>query len=287
MSKQDQQRKKVFSYHSKTFYFASRFLDNETVSKIQILYDFCRYCDNVSDDCVTLEERAKALTILEKIENEIRQRSSSHTKVIALINLIGSDNLSVDAILDLLSGFKFDLGLVRIKNETELLDYCYKVAGTIGILMCPILKCDSPLTRPYAIKLGIALQLTNIARDVREDAYKNRIYLPISENISDATYLLADNQRHRVALHVRKILQLAEQYYNEGLQGLAYMHSRNQLAILIAARIYQKIGFKIEKRQYAYWHGRVKTSFIEKCLLVIQSLREWLKNDYANEHSYL
>lgn len=288
MSTYDKQRRKIFSYHSKTFYFASRFLDKETTRKIQILYDFCRYCDNVSDDCMTQSDKMTALAILEQIEVDIKNNESHHPKVSALIDLIRNDNLSIEAVFDLLDGFKSDLYPVRIQNEVDLLSYCYKVAGTIGVLMCPILKCDSPETKPYAIKLGIALQLTNIARDVREDAYNNRVYLPIAMRADEnATKLLEKEEYPRVANEVKKILQLAECYYREGLLGLAYMHSRNRLAILLAARIYQKIGFKIERRRYAYWHGRVKTSLIDKCLLVVQSLREWLRQEYRNEHTYI
>lgn len=288
MSHLDYQRKKIFSFYSKTFYFASRFLDKDTIIKIQILYDFCRYCDNITDDCTTEEEKAYAREILEKIATDIKNRKSSIEKVSAFIELIENEKLPLYAVSDLIEGFKSDLNIVRIKDQADLLDYCYKVAGTIGLLMCPILKCDSEAAKSYAIKLGIALQLTNIARDVMEDARKNRVYLPISmTHDTHAESLIHSQQHQQVMQQIRDILQLAETYYNAGLQGLRYMHSRNQLAILLAARIYQKIGFNLEKRGYEYWRGRVKTTLIEKCVLVIQSLREWIRQEYRNEHTYL
>jgi phytoene synthase len=150
---------------------------------------------------------------------------------------------------DLIRGVRSDLGNVRIADDAALMQYCYRVAGTVGLMMCRVLNVPKPEALPYAVALGIAMQLTNICRDVLEDAQKDRVYLPhtrLSEvGVSPQHLIDGTADAQAVTKVVRDLLHLAEQYYQKADIGIALIPTRARLAIFIASRIYRAIGLRI------------------------------------------
>ena len=176
-----------------------------------------------------------------------------------------------DLIKELIDGINSDISFKRYKNNQELLRYCYKVAGVVGLMMVKALDIKEKEAKYFAIDLGIAMQLTNIARDVKEDAIYGRRYIPktLCRAMTPDEILISasgnDPQgREIIKKSINHILTIAEEYYDSGLSGLAYLPIRNHIAIGIAAIIYRQIGRKLVKRGTRWWQGRQIVSFAEK-----------------------
>ena len=149
-----------------------------------------------------------------------------------------------------------------IADESELIQYAYKVAGTVGLLMCDVLNTDEPRAKPHAVDLGIGMQLTNIARDVLEDAKMGRRYLPGSwvnnmtpQQIIEASKSPYSHEALMITEAVHRLLSLAEQYYASGRRGLAYLPARAHFSIGVAAKVYRQIGIQLLRTKDS-WHGR-------------------------------
>ena len=156
---------------------------------------------------------------------------------------------------------------VCLSSEADLLRYSYRVAGTVGLLMCEVLNSEVLDAKAYAIDLGIAMQLTNIARDVLEDAQMGRRYIPADwiNGLSPNDICLASTAPNGVnAMQVKaaiiRLLELAERFYQSGARGFPYLPSRAHLGIAVAARIYRQIGVQLEATGYAWHQGRQVTS---------------------------
>ncbi|MFO0631047.1 MAG: squalene/phytoene synthase family protein [Polyangiales bacterium] len=145
-----------------------------------------------------------------------------------------------------------DLDAVRVGDDAELLRYCYRVAGTVGIMMCGVVGVRDPAALPHAVDLGVGMQLTNIARDVAEDAGLGQVYLPrtrLAAHGVDAGDVLAGTaSREAVSAVVRELLAMAERYYASADLGMRYIPARARLAIYAAARLYRGIGRKLLRR---------------------------------------
>jgi phytoene synthase len=177
--------------------------------------------------------------------------------------------------LQLIAGVRSDLDLVGVPDERALIRYCYRVAGTVGVMMCGVLDVHSPHAHAYAIDLGIAMQLTNICRDVAEDATAGRRYLPASMVGELAPYELispSEERLSRVRECVGALLNLADKYYASGEIGLSYLPLRARCGILVAARVYRAIGTRLRMRGHAFWQGRVMVTDREKAVITARAL---------------
>jgi phytoene synthase len=165
-----------------------------------------------------------------------------------------------------------------IATESELLEYCYAVAGTVGELMCPLLGAHSPEARAPAIALGIAMQLTNIARDVMEDAQMGRCYVPADwiDHLSPTDVAQAD-PCHQPLLQgaIARLIQMAETHYELGRAGLPLLPWRNRQAIRVAAELYRHIGLKLHAKEYRYWEGRVYLTSQQRLITTSKTLLGW------------
>jgi phytoene synthase len=161
-----------------------------------------------------------------------------------------------------------------IRDEAELLRYCHAVAGTVGLMMCRVLNCENQRADSFAIDLGIAMQLTNIARDVLEDAKMGRRYLPARwVDLPASEIARADVSCHEpVATAVNLVLDLAENYYQSALLGIQLLPLRSRLSIIVALRSYRQIGWVLKRRGLPWWKGRVFVTKPEKTLLSLRSL---------------
>jgi phytoene synthase len=193
-------------------------------------------------------------------------------------------------LLTLLTTCKNDIPGTTISNEQGLLDYAHGVAGTVGLLMYPILGGTAEEGRKAANHLGIAMQCSNIARDVLKDFEQNREYLP-SEWLHGYTVreLLTSAKEHDhywahqalLTEAIQKLLQLANTYYESGLAGLRYLHPRNRFAIRVAARCYQAIGQRVLTKRHQIATERSVVPLYEKCLITLKQAR-WLRKDYLD-----
>ena len=173
--------------------------------------------------------------------------------------------------MELIDGLLSDQKPVRIKSEAELVSYAYHVAGTVGILMCNVLDCDDEQALGHAIDLGIGMQLTNIARDVLEDAGMGRRYLPASwvgdlapEQIVALAKIPGDDAALPVTNAVSRLLTLADDYYKSGIAGLSYLPLRAHISIAVAALVYRQIGVQLAQQNYPWHGGRQSTSISTK-----------------------
>ena len=256
--------------HGKSFYWASFFLPKRNKDAATKLYSICRFFDDLADD--NNEDQTKILTgefkkICDDLSHPINEFFTSH-------------NLSIKILGDLVDGLVKDQTDVRIKNEKELIQYAYQVAGTVGLMMSPLIMVNNTKANKHAIDLGIAMQLTNIARDIYEDALMNRIYLPqdwiSNTNISELTDISSNKDLIQIKSAIKRLILLSETYYKNGFAGMRYIPLKTRLAIFFAAKIYRAIGQKIKKNRYEYSYKRIYVSTIEKLFITFISIPEFV-----------
>ena len=263
----------------KSFYWASIFLPKKSRITASKLYSICRYLDDLADNS-ELDTSSQIKDLFKQVkENEASE-----------INTFFKQNhINLDILKDLIDGLISDQQKVRINNEKDLIDYSYKVAGTVGLMMLPIINTKDTEARKHAIDLGIAMQLTNIARDVYEDAKMNRLYLPkewlgqISiNNLMDND--LDDQKKRLIELAIKNLIELSDKFYANGFSGMKFIPLRTRLAIFFAAKIYKGIGEKIKNDGYTYKFERVYLNKLEKLWVTITSIPEFLflKNIYKS-----
>lgn len=243
---------------AKTFSFAALFLSRPVVDDAAVLYAFCREADDAVDDAPdprTAQQNAEALAA------ELEGTRAPRPAVRALLRLADRTSLDLVYARALVGGCASDAGPVRLDDDAALLRYAWAVAGTVGGMMCPLLGVTDPRALPAALELGIAMQLTNICRDVKEDAARDRVYLPAARlrawGVEPDDVVHGAAPREAVAAVVREVLALAEEHYARADAGLRYIPPRQRLAILVAARLYRAIGRRLLARHGGdALHGR-------------------------------
>ena len=256
--------------YGKSFYWASIFLPNKNKSAAYELYSICRYFDDLADESPNDQS--------EKLKNEFEEICNNAEHPIN--RFFKKYNISIQILGDLIKGLVRDQKLVRIQTERELIKYSYQVAGTVGLMMQPLIMVKNKEANKHAIDLGIAMQLTNIARDIYEDANMNRIYLPKEWLIDISIDQLKSNSIDGIQLQMSKILKkligLSEIYYQNGFSGMKYIPIKTRLAIFFAAKIYRAIGMKIKNNNYLYTNKRVYLNKFDKLWVTIRSLPEFI-----------
>ncbi len=251
----EEERTQSLRSHGRSFYWASHFLSADQARAAACIYAFCRYADDVADNESPFQARAS----LDRIADALQGGPNSLPVVddfLALANDVGID-LKVPRLL--LHALRKDIGPVRMQDWQGLIRYSYGVASTVGLMMCPVLGVRDPRAEVFATDLGIAMQLTNIARDVLEDAYRGRVYLPLSSCPSVTSYALVSGDRFARRDAYRVVLQLldcATVYYRSADRGMRYLPTRARAAILTASRLYEAIGTEVRRRPGAYWQRR-------------------------------
>ena len=263
---------RVLAAKGKSFYWARQLLGSKHANCATRLYRFCRYVDDLADED---QSAARSKKNIEALRESILSGSSEDAVIEDGIALINECQIDKRVVLDLIAGVWSDTELVRMADHAALMQYCYQVAGTVGLMMCKVLNTDHPEAEPFAIDLGIAMQLTNICRDVQTDALVDRRYIP-SALVNDLapSELIYPSEEHKqlVKQTVAALLNLADDYYQSGEKGLSYLPLRARLAILVAARLYREIGQKLRRQQCEYWHQRIVVSKAKKFMLTIEVL---------------
>ena len=264
------------SLYAKSFNWAGFFLPKQTYQKCSALYDFCRVIDNIADNKGSVELKENKF---KNFENNFNNKNFDDPIIKNMWDLIYEFNISLKIIHDLFEGIKSDIKeKVKLNSKKELLVYSYKVAGTVGLLMAKILNVSKKSSLKSAIDLGIAMQLTNISRDVIEDLNNNRSY--INENFEE----------------IHSTLMLAEKFYENSFHSINEIPISFRFSILVARRVYRKIGYKILKKKTLENYrksGKIYVSNIEKIIETFLSVFDLIKlllinkNDENIEHDHL
>ena len=264
------------SIYAKSFNWAGFFLPKQTYQKCSALYDFCRVADNIADNVGSIEFKENKF---KNFENNFNNKNFDDPIIKNMWEIIDEFNISLKIIHDLFDGIKSDIKeKVKLNSKKELLIYSYRVAGTVGLLMAKILKVSKKSSLKSAIDLGIAMQLTNISRDVVEDLNNNRFY--INENFEE----------------IKSTLMLAEKFYKNSFHSINKIPISFRFSILVARRVYRKIGYKILKKKNLENYrrsGKIYVSNLEKIIETFLSVFDLIKlilidkNDVHIEHDHL
>lgn len=262
----------ILTAKGRSFHWARHLLGKKHAERATRLYAFCRHLDDLADEPTSLSEARKRIAAA---RGDILRGESNDPAIADGIILARECGIGKAPILDLLEGAASDLEIVGMEDVDQLIRYCYRVAGTVGLMMCRVLNVDTPSAYPHAIDLGIAMQLTNICRDVAEDAAMGRRYLPASlvGDLSPAelTHPKA-SARSKACLGIVVLLELAEEYYKSGEAGLSYLPLRARGAILVAARVYHAIGRDLISRGCDCWSERIVVSTTRKAAISVTAL---------------
>ena len=274
--------------NGKTFHWARKFLGHNMGANAAQLYSFCRILDDMADGDIP-NGPSRLASISGELKNNV---AITDPDLAPLSAFMKKNNLPQDVLLALIDGLLMDQEIVALKTEDDLIRYGYHVAGAVGVLMCPILNVDTSTPREahfHAIDMGIGMQLTNIARDVLEDAQMGRRYLPATwvDDLSakDIAAAARDNNSEHIALirsAVQRLLGLAELYYDSGIAGLKYLPNRAHLAILIAGKAYRQIGLQLARNGANWQHGRTITSTSTKLITSIKAAPQFTKRFQAS-----
>ena len=270
--------KSYLSIYAKSFNWAGFFLPKKTLEKCSALYDFCRVIDNIADDNEKIENKEKKFN---HFENNFNQKNFDDPIIKNMWDLIEEFNISLKIVQDLLMGIKSDIkDKVKLDTKKDLLVYSYRVAGTVGLMMAKILKVNKKSSLKSAIDLGIAMQLTNISRDVIEDSENNRFY--INENFEE----------------ILSTINLADTFYENSFYSIKDIPISFRFSILVARRVYRKIGHKIKNKKNLENYlnsGKIYVSNVEKVLetflsifdLIRLSLSHKLDDEIQHDHNLI
>ncbi len=265
--------REVLARHARSFRLASLLLPPSVQDDAAIAYAFCRAVDDGVDEAGDVEAGRGAV---EAFRAELRGKVSARPVVSAWRRLALRHRIASRTAHDLLDGVESDLGAVRVADDAELLQYAYRVAGTVGLMMAGIVGVKERAALPHAVDLGVAMQITNICRDVAEDAALGRVYLPRKRLAAHGTtpeaVLAGTAPRAAVAAVVAELLELAERYYASADAGMHAIPWRARLGILAASRLYRAIGRKLARREGDALAGRTVLGGFERALALGSAL---------------
>jgi len=269
--------KNYLSIYAKSFNWAGFFLPKKIYQKCSVLYDFCRSLDDIADQDLDLDTKKKQFN---DFKYKFSTKNINDQTIGNMRELIDNHKISERIVYDLFDGVESDLKKeVKISSKKELLIYSYRVAGTVGLMMAKILNVKKENSLKGAIDLGIAMQLTNIARDVGEDNKKNRKY--IDTNFES----------------IQNTLNTADTFYNSSFSSINDISINCRFAILVARRVYRQIGNNIMKKKNIENYkkaGKINVSNFDKFFQKILSIFDLTKlliikseNHYKKEEHLL
>ena len=265
--------KNYLSIYAKSFNWSGYFLPKKIYYKCSVLYDFCRTIDNIADQNVDLEIKKNEL---EKFKKKFEKKDKSDDVIKNMWDLMDEKDISKKIVDDLFDGVNSDIkNEVKIKTDKELLIYSYRVAWTVGLMMAKIFGIKNRESLKRAIDLGIAMQLTNIARDVFEDKKKNRTYLITKSNDT--------------FLDIKNTILKADTFYNSSFEGIKDIPLTCRFSIIVARRVYRHIGKKILKKKDIINYqnaGKIYVSNFGKIIQTFLSLLDFIKLFFVRPKKY-
>ena len=255
--------------HAKSFYWASFFLSNDVFNKCSSLYNFCRTLDDIVDNNNKLEVKKE---IFLKFKKDFMNKNPNNQIINDMWSIINSENISKKIVIDLFDGVETDLEeKVEINSKKDLLVYSYRVAGTVGLMMSKILKVNNRESLRGAIDLGIAMQLTNVARDVCEDNKRNRKY--IRSDFSS----------------IKETIYESEIFYQKSFKAISSISIRSRFSVIVARRIYKKIGdYILMQKNIENFNkaGKIYVPLFEKVVQTFLSIFDFVKLLFVKDLSY-
>ncbi|NHC07722.1 farnesyl-diphosphate farnesyltransferase [Azonexus fungiphilus] len=260
-----------------SFYYSFLFLPPERRQAIMALYAFCREVDDVVDECSDLSLASTKLVWWRMEVQRIAEKQATHPVGLALQAVAPGINLPSEQLLEIIDGMEMDLQQSRYLDFKGLSLYCYRVASVVGLLAAEIFGYQDRQTQKYAHDLGMAFQLTNIIRDVGEDARRGRIYLPMDElkqfNVPAADILNARYSDNFTAL-MQFQYERAQRYYEQAFALLPAVDRKNQRPGLIMAAIYRTLLEEIRGENFQVLHQRISLPATRKLWLAAKT---WIK----------
>ena len=255
--------------HAKSFYWASFFLSKPIFNKCSSLYNFCRTLDDIVDDNKKLKIKKENFL---KFKKDFINKDDNNPIIKDMWSVINKERISKRVVMDLFDGVQTDLEeKVKINTKKELLIYSYRVAGTVGLMMSKILKVNNREALKGAIDLGIAMQLTNIARDVCEDKSRNRQYV-----------------KHDF-LSIKEIINESQIFYDKSFYSISSIPLKSRFSVIVARRVYRKIGDYILKQKNIENYnqaGKIYVPVFEKIIQTVLSLIDFIKLLFVKELNY-
>lgn len=265
--------KEIAKKSKSSFYYAFNLLPAEKRDAMNTVYAFCRKTDDIVDD--GLEPADVKYEKLRKWRLEFEKAFSGHSEY-QLLNKLGKTisnfNIPLDPFFELIKGMEMDLQKDRYKSFEDLQVYCYRVASTVGLMCIEIFGYNNPSTKDFAVNLGIALQLTNILRDISKDADNNRIYLPQEDlklfNYSETEILNKEYNDNFKAMMTYEVNR-AKLYFEQATAKLDLDDKKTMFAARAMQHIYYKMLEKIVDVQYDVFNKDVRVSTIEKAGIAV------------------
>ncbi len=281
----------VTKLHAKSFYFAAKFLPKIKQRAVYPIYAFCRHVDDEIDEIGEGDEReairaverwkqklevvfeGKRQKVKGKIETENQKPKTKNQNLvfIAWQDLLETYKIPQNLPLELIQGVLMDTQIKRYETFDELYVYCYRVASTVGLMSSEILGYADKIALEYAEAMGIGMQLTNILRDIKEDAAIGRIYLPQEDlrrfNISEDQIFAGEFDKNFAEM-MKFQVERAREFYQKGEKGIALLEKDSRFTVLLASRIYAKILDEIEKQHYNVFIRRAHTTKRQKIFAI-------------------
>lgn len=270
--------------HAKSFHFAAGFLPKRKQRFVYPIYAFCRHVDDEIDEIADGDEEAGVRAVgrwREKLEeayaaaedgelpllDDTGPEDGSQLVFIAWRDLLSRYRIRKEIPLELIKGVVQDTTVKRYETFDELYVYCYRVASTVGLMSSEILGYSDPSALEYAEAMGVGMQLTNILRDVKEDSFRGRIYLP-AEDMRAFGVSEEDVMSGRMSDGMRRLLEFqverARSYYSKGEKGIPMLEPDSRFTVLLASRVYGKILDEIAKQDYDVFVRRAHTTKLQK-----------------------
>ena len=255
--------------HAKSFYWASFFLSKEIFYKCSSLYNFCRTLDDIVDNESVIKTKKENFF---KFKKDFTNKNLNNLIIKEMWSIMESEKISHQIVIDLFDGVETDLEeKVQINSKKDLLVYSYRVAGTVGLMMSKILKVKNKEALKGAIDLGIAMQLTNIARDVCEDKARNRQY--VKHDFSS----------------IKEIIRDSQVFYNQSFNSICKIPIRSRFSVILARRLYRKIGDYILKQKNIDNYnnaGKIYIPMLEKIVQTFLSFFDFVKLLFVKNINY-
>ncbi len=270
-----QQAASATAIGSKSFYFATRFFPPHLARAAHAVYWFCRHTDDLVDEAPSVAIGEAQLQSWEgKLLAAWTAGSTDDPILRVFVETAHQYGIPLEYPMDLIEGMRMDLRGTQYQNFDELRVFCYRVASVVGLMMCHVIGFREPASS-HAIDLGIALQLTNILRDVGEDLGRGRIYLP-QEELAAFGYSAEDLKRgvrdDRFRALVKFQIARAEQFYESAKPGIPMLHPDGRFAVRVAADVYRGILKEIVNNDFDVFHRRAVVPATRKYWITARSM---------------
>lgn len=260
---------------SRSFYFATRFFRPELARAAHGVYWFCRYTDDLVDECGSVEQGRRDLEEWRgALTTALRTGRAEHPALAVFIDTVQRFGIPHEYPFELIEGMRMDLDCTRYHSFADLRVFCYRVASVVGLMMCHVIgfRENAPA---YAIDLGIGMQLTNILRDVGEDLDRGRIYLPLEEMERfgySETHLCARMHTEEFRGLMRFQVERARDYYERARPGIALLNPEGRFAVGTAADVYRAILDRIERADYQVFDRRAVVPAVQKYWITLRGV---------------